>query len=82
MHLSITWQTQHYRVVPWYAGRYELQRELLMKHFIKLFKDGHIYWPRNLNRRQKLTMNIPAPTQSRIELVTRKNNNTTLYVGR
>ena len=53
-----------------------------MKHFIKLFKDGHIYWPRNFNRRQKLTMNIPAPMQSRIELVTRKKNNTTLYVGR
>jgi len=75
-------QTQQDRVVPWYAGRYELQRELLMKHFIKLFKEGHIYWPRNFNRRQKLTMNIPAPIQSRIQLVTRKKNNTTLYVGR
>ncbi len=75
-------QTQQDRVVSWYAGRYDLQGELLMKHFIKLFKDGHIYWPRNFNRRQKLTMNIPAPKQSRIELVTRKKNNATLYVGR
>jgi len=75
-------QTQQDPVVNWYAGRYALQREWLMKHFMNCYQQGNIYWPRNFKNRQKATMEIPAPIMARIEQNSQRRTNTTLYVAR
>ena len=75
-------QTQLDPVVNWYAGRYNVQREWLMKHFIHCYQQGNVYWPRNFKNRQKETMQIPAPILARIEQNSQRRTNTTLYVGR
>jgi hypothetical protein len=70
------------RLVPWYLGRYNLQRDFVMKHFIQLYESGQIFWPRNFKSRQKSTMNIPAPIAARIAATAVPRNNNTLYVTR
>jgi len=63
-------------------GRYHLQREFMMKHFIQRYESGQIFWPRNFKSRQKSTMNIPAPIAARITATAVQRNNNTLYVTR
>jgi hypothetical protein len=68
------------RIVKWYAGRYQLQKDFIMKHFIQLYSQGRIYWPRNFNRRQKNSMTIPTPIANRIAQSIVPRSNSTLYV--
>ena len=70
------------RLVPWYLGRYNLQREFVMKHFIQRYESGQIFWPRNFKSRQKLTMNIPVPIAARITATAVPRNNNTLFMAR
>lgn len=75
-------QTQQDRTVEWYVGRYMLQRTLLMKHFIRAYELGEVFWPRNFKGRQKETMSIPDPIRARIEENSQNRWNATIYVAR
>jgi len=70
------------RLVQWYLGRYNLQRDFVMKHFIQRYEAGKVFWPRNFNGRQKTTMNIPAPIVARLVATANPTSNATLYVAR
>ena len=72
--------TEPRRLVPWYLGRYQLQRESVMKHFIQRYELGRIFWPRKFKSRQKSTMNIPAPIAARITATAVPRNNNTLFM--
>lgn len=74
--------TEPRRLVPWYLGRYQLQRESVMKHFIQRYELGRIFWPRKFKSRQKSTMNIPAPIAARITATAVPRNNNTLFMTR
>jgi len=76
-----TTNTRPERLVQWYAARYNLQREFVMKHFIQRYESGNVFWPRNFNGRQKTTMNVPAPIAARLVATANPTRNT-LYVSR